>query len=134
MMGRPTKLTQERQDKIVTALRAGNYRVAAYGYAAISHQTFLNWMERGEAESDHVKAGKKARAKERIYLDFFDAVTRAEAAAEVEAVAMVRKAMPDDWRAAMEFLRRRHVDRWGKTVSEVTVDTPDGVALVDKMS
>ena len=46
--GRPSKLTPEVQEKIVTAIRAGNYAQVAAVYAGIGERTFYRWMERGE--------------------------------------------------------------------------------------
>ena len=100
--GRPSKLTPERQKKLVDAIRAGNYYETACTYAGIEYQTFRNWMTAGE---------QATRGK---YFGFFEAITRAEAEAESRAVALWQKAMPDDWRAAQMFLERRHPDRWGK--------------------
>jgi hypothetical protein len=44
-------------------------------------------------------------------------VQRAEADSEVHAVATVRKAMPENWRSAVEFLERRFPDRWRRRQS-----------------
>jgi len=46
------------------------------------------------------------------YARFREAVLRAEAEAEVYAVAIIRRAMGDDWRAAVAYLERRHPTRW----------------------
>ena len=99
-MGRPTKLTKEVTDKIVQAIRTGNYAEAASRLAGIGPSTYFRWMERGSQED----AG--------IYREFYEAVRRAEAEAEVHAVAIVRRAMSDDWRAALAYLERRHPVRW----------------------
>lgn len=49
----------------------------------------------------------------------------AEAEAEVHAVAIVRRAMSEDWRAALAYLERRHPDRWrAHRTTELT--GPDG--------
>jgi hypothetical protein len=40
------------------------------------------------------------------------AVRRAEAEAEVHAVAVIRKAMTEDWGAVLAYLERRHPGRW----------------------
>ena len=101
-MARPSKLTPERQQKLVEAIAAGNYYETACTYAGIDYTTFRLWMIRGEQE----KQGK--------YSEFFEAITRAEAEAENTAVQIWQKAMADDWRAAQMFLERRHPDRWGK--------------------
>ena len=103
-MGRPTKRTAERQERLLQALRAGNYREASARAAGISPATLYNWLRRGAAESSGV------------YREFLEAVERAEAEAEVYAVAVIRKAMPDDWRAAATFLERRYL-RWRRRSS-----------------
>ncbi len=101
-MARPTKLTPERQAKLVEVIAAGNYYETACQAAGVDYSTFRNWMIRGEEETH----GK--------YREFFEALTRAEAEAEMQAVAIWHKAMPDDWRAAQMFLERRYPERWGK--------------------
>jgi transposase-like protein len=101
-MARPSKLTPETKDRIVAAIRAGNYAEPAARSAGISEATYHRWMKRGERESKG------------IYRDFYEEVRRAEADAEVEAVARLRKAMPDDWRACLSYLERRYTERWGR--------------------
>ena len=100
--GRPSKLTPERQKKLVDAIRAGNYYETACTYAGIDYTTFRLWMQKGEA-----REAKK-------FSDFFEAITRAQSESEARAVALWQQAMPTDWRAAQMFLERRHPDRWGK--------------------
>ena len=100
--GRKTKLTPEVQERIVSAIRAGNYANVAAEYAGIGETTFYRWLQEGrEAESG-------------IYRDFREAVKTAEREAEVRAVAMVQKAMPYNWTAAMTYLERKHPGRWGR--------------------
>ena len=68
--------------------------------AGISSSTYYRWMSRGAQEP-----GSE-------YAAFRDAVLRAEAEAEVHAVAILRRAMGEDWRAAIAYLERRHPHRW----------------------
>lgn len=100
-MGRPTKLTPEVQDRIIQALKAGNYVETAAEYAGIGKTTFYRWMEQGK------------QASRGIYREFRDAVMRARAEAEARNVAIIQKAAPDDWRAAAWWLERAFPDRWG---------------------
>jgi hypothetical protein len=95
--GRPTKLTDQVRGRICQAIAAGNYYGAACACAGVGYSTFRAWM-----------AGKAPRFRE-----FQEAVARAEAEAEVRAVALWQKQCPDDWRACRDFLARRHPDRWG---------------------
>ena len=83
------------------ALEAGNFTTVAVGYAGIGRATFYRWMHRGR-EADRG-----------IYRDFYKAVRRAEAKAEVRAVTIVRRHMTKSWRASMAWLERRYPDRWG---------------------
>lgn len=104
-MARPTKLTPETSAAIVTALTIGATRKDAAGAAGVEYQTFLNWMQRGEAS----KSG--------IYFEFFESCTAAEYKARLGYLKTIAKAANDgDWRAAMEYLKRRDRDNWGDNI------------------
>ena len=81
-------------------VRHGRF-VRAEDHLTLKHR----WMKRGE------------KAKSGIYREFYEALKRAEADAEVHAVAVVRKAMTKGWRAAFQYLERRHPDRWRRRES-----------------
>lgn len=102
-MGRPgiSSFTPETREKILGALRAGNYRVAACKFAGISDETFRRWVNAG-------KAGQPE------YVDFVEQVKQAEAQAEASLVATIRKAAGDHWQAAAWLLERKYVTRWGR--------------------
>ena len=128
-MGRPTKLTPDRQRVLVDAIRAGNFYEVACAAADVDYSTFRRWMV----------AGEEGRGK--AYSEFREAITRAESAAERDALTHLQNAMPADWRAAMAFLERRYPDRWGRR-DRVAVDqqvqarvaveeTPD--ALIERL-
>ncbi len=101
-VGRKTKLTPEIRERVVAAIRAGNYAVIAAEYAGISESSFYAWLQRGRERSTGP------------YAEFLEAVKEAEREAEVRAVAMVQKAMPENWTAAMTFLERKFPQRWGR--------------------
>jgi hypothetical protein len=132
-VGRPTKLTPERQERIVTALRAGNYLTIAAEYAGVNRATVFRWL----AQADEVGAPKAIR-------DFRDAVVRARAEAEHRMVDIAGRAAaggtlvrrttrtlpdgsvevdeqwtPPDGRVALDFLGRAFPDRWSRR-TEVT--------------
>jgi hypothetical protein len=117
-MGRPTKLTPEVQDKIVTALRAGNYQDVAANYAGIAAPTFYRWMEQGaDPDSDT------------IYREFREAVEKAKADSEVRDVALIDRAAADgSWQAAAWKLERKYPNRWGR-VTRTEISGPEGQAL-----
>ena len=89
MGGRPSKLTREIQDKIVAAIRVGNYAQVAAKYAGIGETTFYAWLKRGE-EEDQSK-----------YQEFREAVKRAESEAEVRTVALIHQHMQPSWQAGI---------------------------------
>lgn len=99
-MSRPTKLTPEIADLIVAAIRAGSFPEPAARAAGVSPATLYRWKRRGRSEE------------EGPYRDFLETLRRAEGAAEVHAIAVIRKQMPGDWRAALAYLERRHPERW----------------------
>ncbi len=99
--GRPPKLlAPEVREQLLAAVRAGTYLKQAAQAAGISKSTFYAWLEKGRQPG--------ARQE---YRDFLDALTRAEAEAEVHAVGVIRDAMAHDWRAAVAYLER-HPEGW----------------------
>ena len=113
-MGRPTKLTPEVQDKIVNALRGGNYQETAAQFAGIDEATFYRWMERGASED------------EGIYCEFRKAVERAKSQAEVRDLALIDKAAQNgSWQAAAWKLERKFPQKWGR-VNRTEISGPEG--------
>lgn len=108
-MGRPTKLTLERQAEIVRLLRAGNYVETVCAYVGIHRDTFNGWMRRG-------RRGWKI---DKIYSDFSAAVERARAAPEMESVARIRKSAIDNREDDKWFLQHAYPDRWGRVQRKV---------------
>ena len=61
--------------------------------------------------------------------EFFCACSKAEAIARLNYTNTIARAASDgDWRAAMEYLKRRDPENWGDR-SALTVGNPDGTAL-----
>ena len=103
-MPRPTKLTPETSEAILTALSIGaTYKDAAEA-AGVEYATFNNWMQTGE----QAKSGK--------FFEFFYAVRQTEARARLKYLSQIAKASEKDWRAALEYLKRRDRPNWGDNV------------------
>ena len=101
-MARPTKLTPEASEAIVKALAIGGTRKDAAGAAGVVYTTFLDWMEAGE------------KAKSGMFHEFYNACTKTEHAARLKYTSVIAQAAnAGDWRAAMEYLKRRDRDNWG---------------------
>jgi transposase len=99
--GRPTKLQPETHAAIVANLRAGATRKDAAEAAGVSYHSLLNWMDRGE------------NATRGAFCDFFKAARQAEAEARVAMTRIITDAAEKDWRAALEYLKRRDRPSWG---------------------
>lgn len=106
-VGRPTKRTPEREQRLLTALAAGNTRKAACHYAGIDLHTLGRWMQ---------------------IATFATAIEKAETDAEVRFVAQIAKAAQDGtWQAAAWWLERRRPLDYGRTwltASEDAVEAP----------
>jgi transposase len=108
--GRPSKLTDDVQTKILQAIQAGNWLETASAYAGVDASTVRRWMAKGESEDA-----------EEPYRAFCALVKQARAQAEIRAVALIQKAAQDGtWQASAWYLERSHPDRWGRKRLEIT--------------
>lgn len=108
-MGRPTKLTPDRHEAIVKSLLIGATRKDAAEAAGVDYTTFLKWMQRGE------------KAKSGAFFKFYNAASEAEAKARINYTTVIaRAANGGDWRAALEYLKRRDRPNWGDGVDITT--------------
>lgn len=104
-MGRPSKLTPERQERIVLAVSAGSYPEVAARANGVDASTFYRWMARGD---DPVERDPRYRV-------FREAVKEAEARAEVVAIGRIQQAAAGGtWTASAWYLERKYPDRWGR--------------------
>jgi hypothetical protein len=83
--GRPTKFTPEVKKKIIDALSAGNYFEVACEYAGISVSLGMEWLQRGRGEHP-------SKPNSPQFVEFMEAVTRAQAEDEVHTIARLKKA------------------------------------------
>ena len=116
-MGRPTKLTEERQGELCRYLRDGNAISTACALVGIGESTYHAWRERGTAELERVKEGHvncRVRKDERPFVEFLEATTRARAKGEQQHVKNIVTKSEEDWRASAWFLERSRPERWGK--------------------
>lgn len=102
-IGRPPKITATRVNAIVKAVEVGAPRTVAAEAAGIHEATLYRWVAQGEDP-------KAAR----LYRELREALTRADAQVEVEALTAWKAAWQDDWRAAMEYLARTRPSRYGR--------------------
>ncbi len=107
--GRPTALTSDASQKILTALAAGNYLETAANFAGVTPQSVRGWIRRGKKE------GKG------WYHEFFSAVQKAIAEAELRDLETIRTASALQWQASAWRLERRFRERWSRDADVIRV-------------
>lgn len=114
--GRPTVLTPEVTDTILTLVRAGNYLEVAAAAAGVSRDSLFEWLKRGARERRSVTDGKrqKPRKSEQPFVDFSDALQKARGTSEAADLEVIRRAAVKNWQAAAWRLERKHPQRWGR--------------------
>ena len=131
-MARPTKLNFDTHNKIITAIRAGNYIETAAAYAGVNKSTLYEWLKRGEREKQRVAENSRygIRKSEKPYVEFSNAVEKALAEAEIRDVAIIAKAAKEQWQAAAWRLERKFPDRWGRKDKVDLSADKDGFKIV----
>ena len=114
-MGRRTRLTNKTRDTILKGIRLGLTHERAAQLAGITARTFYIWKAKGQA------------GKAPIYVQFIQALKKAEVEGEAANIQVIAQAARGDkdragqWTAAAWLLERRHPARWAKvTKLEVT--------------
>jgi len=104
MAGGPSKFNEERAERLLQAVRGGNFLQTAAAYAGISFVTLRRWI---------LKADDPDAPPE--YVAFKEALEKARADAEVASLAKIQKAASEGaWQASAWFLERSWPERWGK--------------------
>ena len=145
IIGKPTKLTPEVQERMVQLLKAGNRLELCADECGIDYTTHRNWIKRGEAELLRLGSPRtKEKESEVIFVEYFNAIKKATALAEISNVAVIqksarggtevetqtiesytpdgklksrkviRKMQPPDWTAAAWWLERRMPHVYGR--------------------
>jgi hypothetical protein len=112
-----TKLTAAIVDDVVKLVRAGAYVTRVVDAIQIDRSTLTRWMQRG--------ANLPARSPS-LYRVLYDAVRKAEADLQHEAVTAWKEHWKRDYRAIRDFLARRFPEEWG---ARKQVDVSAGVAI-----
>jgi len=131
-MGRPHSLTPARHLSIVTQLQRGAYYQTAARFAGIHPATLQTWITRGFNEQQRIANGTTPSETEAPFLALHEDVQEAQAQAELHAIDEWRKQIPEDWRAAKDFLARRFPERWANNQErgQVTVNRDDSMGPV----
>lgn len=112
---KPTALTPELAERLVTYLKGGNHLEVACRAAGVTRDTFNTWMHR-------------ARDGEEPFNGFALQVDEAMALAEVNDLAVIQRASQETWSAAAWRLERRYPQRWSKK-ERTEISGPDGAPI-----
>lgn len=115
--GRPSKLSPDRIERLAEALRIGHTRATAAALAGVGESTLYAWLN---------AANQPDAAPE--FLDFLEAVKKAEVEAENSLVSLIRNSAEKSWQAGAWLLERRYPDRWAKRVKNEVFTIPSPVA------
>jgi len=104
--GRPSKLTAELANKIVSLLQAGITMEIATQAVGITATTAYQWIDKGKRENPG-----------HPYREFADAIGKARALCEINLVSIIAKNAPQDSDDAKWLLERMFPARYGKHVA-----------------
>lgn len=111
-MARPYKLTEKVISDLTLALSQGATYELACNYAGISYRSFRYWMKAGQEldENDDINE-RKLKAEEKMVLQLFQEVKKAEGKAVIKWLLLIEKqAQEGNWQAAAWKLERRYKD------------------------
>jgi len=120
------KISKEKINQIVEAVRAGNFIETAAAFAGLSKQTLYNWLKEGMRERDRRENGEEPDRTKDMYVKFSIDIEQAMAEAEMRDVEIITKAAEQQWQAAAWRLERKYPDRWGR---KVAVDAKQEITL-----
>ena len=100
-MSRTTILSEVIQNAMVKAVREGNYATTASEAVGIGESTHYRWMKQGQEGIEP-------------YRGYWEAIKKAEAEAEMEAVVDIRNEGKKNWTANAWYLERKFSERWGR--------------------
>ena len=106
MIGRPSKLTPKLIESISESIASGMPFNHAAVAAGVSERAFHTYQRQGKEDEE---AGVDS-----IFLQFLQAMKKAEAQAIQKNLDIITKASVDHWQAAAWILERRHPQEFGR--------------------
>jgi hypothetical protein len=114
-MGRQSLLTEETEERIVSAVRGGAYLDDASAYAGISRHTLFLWLRQGRAAAERLERGESLSEREERLLNFLNSVEKARADAAIRNLMVIQQAGQEgNWQASAWYLERTNPKKWGR--------------------
>ena len=112
-------LDDPKVQRLLNALRLGDFVEEACSYAHITETTYYRWKREGEAVTQKQITGESLDETEQHILEMYEAIKEAEVSGQHAALETIRTAAKDGtWQAAAWFLERRN-KKWSNR-TEVT--------------
>ena len=122
-VGRPTKLSYERQEQIASDIEQGKSINSAARKAGVTPNTVFNWLDRGESE--------KEAGNENEYVEFFNRITRAKGQGEdfYFSLALQLAKENEDHRFIASLMKQRYPDSWAESEDSPGVNDSAGTVI-----
>jgi transposase len=104
-MGRKTKLQDDIQHRLISAIEKGLTIVDACEYAGISEKTYYNWLNKNTDEIKDEEERKK-------FVQFLQNIKKAQSECQMYCLDFIMK--DKSWQSKAWLLERRFPDRWAK--------------------
>ncbi len=104
-MGRKTKLQDDIQHRLISAIEKGLTIVDACEYAGISEKTYYNWLNKNTDEIKDEEERKK-------FVQFLQDIKKAQSECQMYCLDFIMK--DKSWQSKAWVLERRFPDRWAK--------------------
>ena len=125
---KPPSRNDPRVQVLLAALEQGQFVSTSCDAAGIHRSTVARWVKRGEEAQIAMEIdGVDIDASELAYCDISDAIKKAQATAQSQALSVIQKAAQNGtWQAAAWYLERAYPQRWGRFPRTESDDMPSG--------
>lgn len=111
--GRDTLLSEDLITEMAAIVAEGNTFKTAFTFTGIDEPTFHRWKAEGKALAASGMSPRELNPNQKLYLKFYEAITRARATAARKHNASIAKFSANDWRASAWWLERNFPDQYG---------------------
>jgi hypothetical protein len=113
--GRRTLLNEEMIDRLVGAVRSGNYLDDSARYVGIGERTLFEWLAKGRQALEDADGDLEAVDEDKyLFAQLSQSLESARSHAVVRNVALIQKAAEQSWQAAAWYLERTNPKKWGR--------------------
>lgn len=123
-MSRKTALNKAMIRMAYDLLKEGHYIEDVTDYIGVSHNSYYQWMNRGEEIADMDEDERKqyyqdlpnetTRKNAKLYHEFYETSKRAQLEAKMAALRNIRKAGKKSWQAEAWYLERKYRHQFGR--------------------